>query len=84
MVSLMPKKTWKDHGLRLDLGESLAALHPSFLRFPGGNWVEGDDRAHMYRWKDTIGDIDSRTPLWNTWGYNTTQGTRFFRVPAIV
>jgi alpha-L-arabinofuranosidase len=78
MVSLMPKKTWKDHGLRLDLAESLAALHPSFLRFPGGNWVEGDDRAHMYRWKNTIGDIDVRIPLWNTWGYNTTQGLGFF------
>jgi len=78
MVSLMPKKTWKNHGLRVDLMESLAALHPSFLRFPGGNWVEGDDRAHMYRWKSTIGNIDARTPLWNTWGYNTTQGLGFF------
>ncbi len=78
MVSLMPKKTWKNHGLRVDLAEALAALHPAFLRFPGGNWVEGDDRAHMYRWKTTIGDIDSRIPLWNTWGYNTTQGLGFF------
>lgn len=78
MVSLMPKKTWKNHGLRVDLAESMAALHPAFLRFPGGNWVEGDDRAHMYRWKTTIGDIDARTPLWNTWGYNTTQGLGFY------
>jgi len=77
MVSLMPKKTWKDHGLRVDLAESLDALHPSFMRFPGGNWVEGDDIAHMYHWKYTIGDIDARTPLWNTWGYNTTHGLGF-------
>jgi alpha-L-arabinofuranosidase len=77
MVSLMPKKTWKGHGLRVDLAESIEALHPSFMRFPGGNWVEGDDRAHMYHWKNTIGDIDARTPLWNTWGYNTTQGLGF-------
>ena len=77
MVSLMPDKTWKDHGLRVDLSESLDALHPSFMRFPGGNWIEGDDLAHMYHWKTTIGDIDSRTPLWNTWGYNTTQGLGF-------
>jgi alpha-L-arabinofuranosidase len=78
MVSLMPEKTWKDHGLRTDLAESLDALHPSFMRFPGGNWIEGDDIAHMYHWKYTIGDIDARTPLWNTWGYNTTQGLGFY------
>ena len=74
MVSLMPKQTWKNHGLRPDLAQALDDLHPAFMRFPGGNWVEGDDIAHMYHWKYTIGDIDSRTPLWNTWGYNTTQG----------
>jgi len=78
MVSLLPEKTWKDHGLRTDLAESLNNLHPAFMRFPGGNWIEGDDLAHMYHWKTTIGDIDSRTPLWNTWGYNTTQGLGFY------
>jgi len=77
MVSLMPGKTWKDHGLRIDLAQSLDGLHPAFMRFPGGNWVEGEDVAHMYHWKYTIGDIDARTPLWNTWGYNTTQGLGF-------
>jgi len=78
MVSLLPDKTWKNHGLRTDLAESLDNLHPAFMRFPGGNWIEGDDLAHMYHWKYTIGDIDSRTPLWNTWGYNTTQGLGFY------
>jgi alpha-L-arabinofuranosidase len=74
MISLMPKKTWKDHGLRTDLAESLDALHPKFLRFPGGCWVEGDDFAHMNHWKNTIGNIDTRTPLWNIWKYYSTQG----------
>ena len=77
MVSLVSEKTWKDHGLRPDLAQALADLHPGFMRFPGGNWIEGDDLAHMYHWKYTIGDIDSRTPLWNTWGYNTTHGLGF-------
>ena len=77
MVSLVPAKTWKNHGLRPDLAEALDALRPSFMRFPGGNWIEGDDLAHMYHWKTTIGPVDSRTPLWNTWGYNTTQGLGF-------
>ena len=74
MVSLKPKKTWKNHGLRVDLAESLDALHPKFLRFPGGCWVEGDDFAHMNHWKDTVGDIDTRKPLWNIWRYYATQG----------
>jgi alpha-L-arabinofuranosidase len=74
MVSLLPKKTWKDHGLRIDLAESLAALHPKFLRFPGGCWVEGNDLAHMNHWKETVGNVDSRTPLWNIWNYFATQG----------
>jgi alpha-L-arabinofuranosidase len=74
MVSLMPDKTWKNHGLRTDLAEAIDALNPKFLRFPGGCWVEGEDFAHMNHWKNTIGNIDKRTPLWNIWGYNATQG----------
>jgi alpha-L-arabinofuranosidase len=74
MVSLIPDQTWKNHGLRADLAEALDGLHPKFLRFPGGCWVEGDDFAHMNHWKNTIGNIDTRTPLWNIWGYNATQG----------
>jgi alpha-L-arabinofuranosidase len=78
MVSLMPEKTWKQHGLRCDLAESLDRLHPSFVRFPGGCWVEGDDFAHMNHWKRTIGQVDVREPLWNIWGYNATQGLGFY------
>jgi len=74
MVSLIPERTWKDHGLRVDLGESLDSLHPKFLRFPGGCWVEGEDFAHMNHWKNTVGSIDTRTSLWNIWGYNATNG----------
>ena len=74
VISLLPKKTWKNHGMRVDLAEALDALHPKFLRFPGGCWVEGDDFAHMNHWKNTIGNIDTRTPLWNIWRYNATHG----------
>jgi alpha-L-arabinofuranosidase len=28
----------------------------------------------MYNWKKTIGDIDTRTPLWNFWKYYATHG----------
>lgn len=74
MISLMPAKTWKNHGLRIDLAESMDALKPAFFRFPGGCWVEGDDMAHAYRWKETIGGVEERTPLYNVWNYNATHG----------
>ncbi len=77
MVSLLPKDTWKDHGLRTDLAESVNALQPSFVRFPGGCWVEGDDMAHMNHWKRTIGNVDVREPLWNIWGYFATHSLGF-------
>jgi alpha-L-arabinofuranosidase len=77
MVSLIPRRTWKDHGLRPDLAESLVALRPSFVRFPGGCWVEGDTMDKMYNWKRTIGDVDVRIPLWNIWRYYATHGLGF-------
>lgn len=77
MVSLMPKTTWKDRGLRPDLAEAMHALRPSFFRFPGGCWVEGEDLARMYNWKKTIGRPDVRTPLPNIWGYHATHGIGF-------
>ena len=43
LVSLFPP-TYNDrvNGNRIDLMEKLAAMHPPFLRFPGGNYLEGD------------------------------------------
>lgn len=77
MVSLMPERTWKGHGLRPDLAAAMAALKPTIFRFPGGCWVEGETLDKMYNWKKTIGNIDSRTPLWNIWQYNATHGLGF-------
>jgi alpha-L-arabinofuranosidase len=78
MVSLLPKTSWKSHGLRPDLANMLEALKPAFMRFPGGCWVEGDDMAHMNHWKETIGDMDVRVPLYNIWGYWATHGMGFY------
>lgn len=77
MVSLMPQNTFKGNGLRIDLCKMLADLKPSFIRFPGGCWVEGDDMEHMYNWKHTIGNIEHRRPLWNLWRYWATHGLGF-------
>jgi alpha-L-arabinofuranosidase len=76
MVSLFPKKTWKDrpNGLRPDLAEMLAAMKPAFVRFPGGCYVEGNKVANAFRWKDSIGDVARRPGHWNLWGYRSSDG----------
>ncbi len=69
LVSLFPAETYKNRpgGLRKDLGEMLEALHPGFLRFPGGCIVEGRYLEYRYQWKKTIGDPSDRTLLINRW-----------------
>ncbi|MBN2588996.1 MAG: carbohydrate binding domain-containing protein [Sedimentisphaerales bacterium] len=72
VVSLYPRKTFKGHGLRIDLCEMLAALKPSFMRFPGGCVVEGASLSSRWNWKETIGDKSQRRGLYNVWGYFNT------------
>jgi alpha-L-arabinofuranosidase len=74
MVSLFPHDTWKGHGLRADLMQTIAAIHPAFVRFPGGCFVEGDKLEDAFRWKKTIGDIAERPGHWNLWDYRSTDG----------
>ncbi|MET0552112.1 MAG: alpha-L-arabinofuranosidase C-terminal domain-containing protein, partial [Vicinamibacteria bacterium] len=71
MVSLFPRKTWKDRpgGLRADMVQTLADLHPGFLRFPGGCIVEGARLDVRYQWQKTIGPIEDRELLVNRWNY---------------
>lgn len=71
MISLFPEKTWKNRpgGLRADMVQLLADLHPGFLRFPGGCIVEGSDLSKRYQWKNTIGPIEDRKLLINRWNY---------------
>lgn len=53
MISLFPQKTFKGHknGLRADLAQTLADLHPRFMRFPGGCVAHGNGIDNIYRWK---------------------------------
>lgn len=77
-VSLFPAETYGKSGLfRKDLMEKLAALKPSFVRFPGGCWVEGDTMKEAYRWKTTLGSIWERRTQWNIWKYWSTNGVGF-------
>ena len=79
-VSLMPQDTYKGHGLRKDLAQALADLHPRFMRFPGGCVVHGggDGFWNTYRWKTTIGPKEQRRSLKNTWGYHQSMGLGYY------
>jgi alpha-L-arabinofuranosidase len=79
VVSLFPKKTFKGrpNGLRQDLAGMLDDMKPSFVRFPGGCWVEGDNLGLSYRWKQTIGDVADRRYQYNIWQYWSTNGLGF-------
>ena len=55
-------------GLRKDLVDKLADLHPAFVRFPGGCIVEEGDFQHWYDWRRTVGPKERRECIWNRWG----------------
>ncbi len=80
LISLFPQKTFKGHknGLRADLAQTLADLKPKFMRFPGGCVSHGDGIGNIYRWKNTIGPLESRQPMRNLWGYHQTVGLGYF------
>lgn len=80
MVSLFPHNTFKNrpNGLRKDLAQTLADLHPRFVRFPGGCVAHGDGLGNIYRWKNTIGPLESRVPQRNLWGYHQTAGLGYY------
>jgi alpha-N-arabinofuranosidase len=60
-VSLLPGDA--EGGVRRDVEQKLAALHPAFIRWPGGNV------AQHYHWEWGIGPRDQR-PVWinASWG----------------
>ncbi len=75
LVSLFPP-TYHDrnNGNRIDLMEKLAAMKPAFLRFPGGNYLEGDHISERYEWKKTIGPLVDRPTHPSPWHYRSSDG----------
>lgn len=80
MVSLFPRNTFKGrkNGLRADLAQAIADLKPRFVRFPGGCVAHGQGLDNMYWWKNSIGPLERRKPMWNLWGYHQTLGLGFY------
>lgn len=80
MVSLFPQQTFKGrkNGLRRDLAQALANIHPRFIRFPGGCVAHGDGLRNIYQWKNTIGPLEARKPQRNLWGYHQSMGLGYY------
>lgn len=80
MISLFPRKTFKGrkNGLRADLAQAIADIHPRFVRFPGGCLAHGDGLDNIYNWKETIGPLESRKPAPNIWRYHQTRGLGYY------
>lgn len=80
MVSLFPP-TFKnrENGMRPQLAQMLVDLHPKFLRFPGGCFVEGQHAPeNAYHWQRTVGPIEKRPGHMNAnWGFWVTDGLGF-------
>lgn len=75
LVSLFPP-TYKDrpNGNRIDLMQLLSDMKPSFLRLPGGNFLEGDQIADHFPWKKTIGPLEQRPGHRGCWRYGANDG----------
>jgi alpha-N-arabinofuranosidase len=69
-----PTYKGRANGNRVDLMELLAGMHPAFLRFPGGNYLEGNTIADRFNWKKTIGPLVDRPGHASPWRYHSTDG----------
>ncbi|HWF47382.1 MAG TPA: alpha-L-arabinofuranosidase C-terminal domain-containing protein [Bryobacteraceae bacterium] len=75
LVSLFPPTYHnRENGNRPDLMEMLAAMHPKFLRLPGGNYLEGDQIDERFEWKYTIGPLVDRPTHRSPWNYQSSDG----------
>jgi alpha-N-arabinofuranosidase len=75
LVSLFPP-TWNNrpNGLRKDIMQMLVDLNPKFLRFPGGNYLEGNRVSERFPWAKTLGPIEDRPGHPCNWGYRSSDG----------
>ena len=75
LVSLFPPTYHnRPNGNRIDIMEKLAAMRPAFLRFPGGNYLEGNRIETRFDWKKMIGPLVDRPTHPGTWSYHSTDG----------
>lgn len=75
MFSLMPETFMgTENGLRKDIAGAFYDMKPTFLRFPGGNNLEGISPQQRWKWKETLGPLIDRPGRPGDWNYYNTQG----------
>lgn len=77
LLSLFPPTyNNRPNGMRPDIMNALKSSNASFLRFPGGNNLEGDVGAGATRWtwNNTIGPLPQRPGRLGDWTYLNTDG----------
>ena len=75
LVSLFPPTyNSQANGFRVDLMQKLVNMKPKFLRFPGGNFLEGPKITDAFPWKTTLGPIANRPGHNGSWGYRASDG----------
>ncbi|HEY8659785.1 MAG TPA: alpha-L-arabinofuranosidase C-terminal domain-containing protein [Hanamia sp.] len=75
LVSLFPPTyNNRSNGNRPDLMQMLVDMKPKFLRFPGGNFLEGPLITDAFPWKSTLGPLEGRPGHRGSWGYRPSDG----------
>lgn len=75
LVSLFPPTyNNRPNGNREDLTKMMAEMNPKFLRFPGGNYLEGPMIGDAFPWKTTLGPLENRPGHNGSWGYRASDG----------
>jgi len=75
LFSLMPETFMgTPNGLRQDIAEAFYDMAPTFLRFPGGNNLEGVSPQMRWKWNETLGPLIDRPGRPGDWSYYNTQG----------
>jgi len=75
LVSLFPANyNSRPNGNRVDIMQMLVDMKPTFLRFPGGNFLEGPLLTDAFPWKSTLGPLENRPGHKGSWGYRPSDG----------
>lgn len=75
LVSLFPPTfNNRPNGNRIDIMKLMADMKPTFLRFPGGNFLEGNYLNDLFPWKTTLGPLEERPGHNGSWSYRASDG----------